>query len=80
MAKEVLLGQNEIQLICGGKSLEPLLHDGDTCFFKPTAMAPKIRAGDIVFCQVQPNSRYYVHLVWRVVEYKDKYTDNVKTC
>ena len=30
----------------------------------------KIQAGDIVFCQVQPKSHYYVHLVWAVNAYR----------
>jgi len=94
MAKELLLAQIPIQLPMGGKSLEPLVMDGDTCFIEPIAWVPTIGAVDIAFCQVQPNSRYYVHLVWRVVEWIDKesgisqamywignnYDDNRKRC
>ena len=76
MCKELCLAKIPIQLPMGGKSLEPLVMDGDTCFIAPIAKVPQLGAGDVVFCQVQPNSRYYVHLIWRVVEWIDKESGN----
>ena len=39
---------------------------GETVHIVPRCpgVTPEIAPGDIVFCHVQPNFRYYVHLVW----------------
>ena len=64
--REVLLDGNPVQTKSGGKSLQPLVFSGDTCFFNPILPGcnSNIGAGDLVFCRVQPNDRYYCHLVW----------------
>ena len=55
-----------VQFKSSGRSLEPLVFSGDTCFFHPIAPGcnSQIKAGDIVFCHVQPGNNYYCHLVW----------------
>ena len=52
----------------GGKSLQPLVWSGDTCFSHPIipGVNHKVRAGDIVVCHGLPKWHYYVHLVWYV--------------
>ena len=78
--QEVLLEGNPIQFKTGGKSLEPLVYSGDVCFIWPIqAGITKIHAGDIVFCKVQPQQNYYVHLVWSVKKYRTE-LGNEKTC
>ena len=66
--KEALAIGNTVQMRSGGKSLEPLVHSGDTCFFEPyrPGINSDIQAGDIVFCHVLPKWHYYCHLVWSV--------------
>ena len=56
-----------VQFISSGRSLEPLVWSGDNIVLYPIIpTVTKIQAGDIVFCAVQPNDRYYVHLVWNI--------------
>ena len=64
--REALYQGNTVQIKSGGKSLEPLVYSGDTCFFDPVIPGHNILAGDIVFCHVVPRMYYFVHLVWRV--------------
>ena len=72
LMKSILKSGRPIQFRSSGKSLEPLVYSGDLCFLWPVrppagpadTSCTSIQPGDIVFCAVQPNSRYYVHLVW----------------
>ena len=79
--REALLEGSPVQFMSSGRSLDPLVFSGDTWVFNPTLPGcnSSIKAGDIVFCHVQPNSRYYCHLLWRVYSHE---TDNgiQKTC
>ena len=52
-------------MVSGGNSLAPLWESKEVGVFAP-AYGKRIRKYDIVFCQVQPNNRWYCHLVWRV--------------
>ena len=75
MMQELLRGIS-IQFNSSGRSLEPLVFSGDTCFLDPIhsgCNSHEIQAGDIVFCHVQPNWRYYTHLVWRVTDYETEH-------
>ena len=66
MMLEALHQGNTVQIKSGGRSLEPLVYAGDTCFFDPIIPGHNIMSGDIVFCRVLPRMYYFVHLVWRV--------------
>ena len=72
--KEALQGGNPVRMISGGTSLQPLVWSGDTCIINPIipGVNSKIQAGDIVFCQVQPCDRYYIHLVWEASPWEDE--------
>ena len=65
MMREKLLQGNYVQMVSGGNSLAPLWESSEVGVFAP-AYGRRIRKHDIVFCQVQPNNRWYCHLVWRV--------------
>ena len=66
MMKELLYNGTPVQFPSGGRSLEPLVYSGDTCFLWPVVPGTtSIEPGDIVFCEVQPNDRFYCHLVWK---------------
>ena len=72
LMKQALIDRRPVQFRSSGRSLEPLVYSGDLCFLSPVrrpagpadTSCTSIQPGDIVFCAVQPNSRYYVHLVW----------------
>ena len=66
MMREALYQGNTVQIKSGGKSLEPLVYSGGTCFFDPVIPGHNILAGDIVFCHMVSKMCYFVHLVWRV--------------
>ena len=67
MLRELLLQGIPVQFKSNGVSLEPLVMSGETVHLVPRSpdVNCNIRPGDIVFCHVQPNWRYYVHLVWQ---------------
>ena len=69
MMKAVLLKKKPVQYRSSGRSFEPLVYSGDICFMWPITEHTIILAGDIIFCLVQPNDRFYTHLVWSVGEY-----------
>jgi len=48
-----------------GWSLFPLVSSNDMTTFEPLTSADEIHEKDIVFCEVQPGSRFYAHLVKR---------------
>ena len=48
--------------------MRPFVQDGDTCFLYP--IRSEILTGDIVFCAVQEGHRHFVHLVWRVYDWR----------
>ena len=65
MMKELLCRGLPVQFRSTGRSLEPLVFSGDVCFLWPILSGKtEILPGDIVFCEVQPNGRFYCHLVW----------------
>ena len=67
MMREVLSKGRKVQMVSGGKSLEPLVLAGEGCVFAPihnTDNGTTIDSGDIVFCHVQPGWRYYCLKVW----------------
>ena len=62
-----------------GNSLDPLVHDGDTCFMWPINSQTEILPGDIVLAHVQPGNRYYCHLVWSKEKFVDAETQSEQT-
>ena len=66
--KEAFLSGTSVQFKGSGSSLSPFVCSGDICFLQPIVpgCSSQVLPGDIVFCAVQPNDRYYVHLVWTV--------------
>ena len=74
MMRTCLKNDIPIQFVSGGKSLEPLVFSGDTCFLWPVTGRTEILPGDIVFCEVQPKGYFYTHLVWRTGTYRDPLT------
>ena len=77
--RRALLSGNPIQYVSTGNSLKPLINSKDTCFVWPIDNTMTIRAGDIVFCHVQPGWRYYTHMVWKIYDYDDNNGD-VRRC
>ena len=69
MMLEQLKAFKTVQYCSGGSSLVPLVYPWDVCFLAPIDATLQPEAGDIVFCIVQPKSRYFVHLIWRTYEY-----------
>jgi len=49
----------------GGDSLAPLIKSGDVWEYHPVFEASEVEVGDIVFCQVKPTWRYFVHTIKR---------------
>ena len=79
IVREALLTRNPVQYVSTGNSLKPLICSNDTCFVWPIDENITIRAGDIVFCHVQPGWRYYTHMVWNIYDYTDNDGVN-RTC
>ena len=75
MVKEVVLSGRTAQFKGTGNSLSPHVKSGDICFIDPIrpGINSEILAGDIVFAAVQPNDRHYIHLVWRIEQWKNEY-------
>ena len=71
LMKEVLQRGEPVQFKSSGGSLAPLVYSGDICFIWPIIPGTtKVQPGDVVFCEVQPKGRYYVHLVWKKSLYR----------
>ena len=66
MIKEVLQEEKSVQFVSGGNSLWPKVHAGDCCLFEPTSSESDLKVDDIVFCQVQPNLRYFAHPITNI--------------
>ena len=62
-----------------GNSLDPLVHDGDTCYMWPVYSQTTVLPGDIVLAHVQPGNRYYCHLVWSKEKFVDAETQSEQT-
>ena len=73
MSRELLTQGKIIKLTSKGKSLEPLMWSGATFELRPMGGGYTVKVGDIVFCEVQPGNRCYIHLVWYIEEHKDDY-------
>ena len=46
-----------------GWSLWPRINSGDQCTFHPVTDPSEVAENDTVFCEVQPNNRFYGHVV-----------------
>ena len=46
-----------------GWSLWPRVRSNDLCTYEPVTDERRVQEQDIVFCEVQPYNRFYVHLV-----------------
>ena len=61
-----------------GWSLYPRVHSNDCCTYDPVSHESEVQVDDIVFCEVQPGSRVYAHLVkmkeWQRAQQKWKFT------
>jgi len=49
----------------GGNSLWPVIHSGDVSQYEPVFEESEVEVGDIVFCQVRPTGRYFMHPIKR---------------
>ena len=72
MTKDCMALNNIVKMTSAGKSIEPLMRSGDTFEVRPMGGGYTVKAGDIVFCQVQPGNRHFIHLVCSVEEEMDK--------
>ena len=75
MSKELLTQGKIVKLTSKGKSLEPLMYSGATFELRPMGGGYTVKPGDIVFCEVQPGNRHYIHLVWYIEEHLDRKYD-----
>ena len=65
MIKEQLLAGKSARYRSSGWSLWPRVHNNDACTYRPVTSDDQVHVDDIVFCEVQPNNRFYAHLVKR---------------
>ena len=72
LVKEALLRGKPVTFRSSGHSLHPLVCSGDSCTYAPVTEPKKLRLHDIVFCQVQPDDRYYAHIIKQIVERKGR--------
>ena len=75
LIREVLMRGQSVQLRSSGNSLVPIIYPNDITFIRPILPGcnSQIKAGDVIFCLVQPNDRWYIHLVWRIGKWRDEY-------
>ena len=52
-----------------GNSLKPLVWSGDVTMWEPVTDHSQLVVGDIVFCAVQPNDRYFGHAIHKIEKY-----------
>ena len=53
---------------------QPRVYSGNRCTYTPVREVASVNVDDIVFCEVQPNDRFYAHLV------SHKYWDDQSSC
>ena len=70
LLKEKLLAGETVCYRSSGWSLWPRVSCGDMTTYRPVYSADDVKIDDIVFCEVQPGSRFYAHVV------KEKRWDN----
>ena len=78
LLKEKLLAGDTVCYRSSGWSLWPRVSSGDMTTYRPVRSVEQVNIDDIVFCEVQPGSRFYAHLVkekwWDAWEEKYKFT------
>ena len=52
-----------MQYKSGGNSLYPRVRSNEVCIFDPVVDPDKLKVNDIVFCEVQPDNRFFAHLI-----------------
>ena len=72
LMKEKLKRGESVQYQSTGWSMYPLIYSEDTCVFEPLCGDPQldqlpVEEGDCVFCEVQPNNRFYAHAVIDII-------------
>jgi hypothetical protein len=69
MIRDMLKEGRSVCYRSSGWSLWPRVHSNDQTTYDPVTSADQVQVGDIVFCTVQPNDRFFAHLVkeknWR---------------
>ena len=63
LIKEKLLAGETVCYRSSGWSLWPRMSCGDMATYLPVRSADEVNIDDIVFCEVQPGSRFYAHVV-----------------
>ena len=63
LIKEKLLAGESVCYRSSGWSLWPRMNCGDMATYLPVSSADEVNIDDIVFCEVQPGSRFYAHVV-----------------
>ena len=70
LVKAHLLEGDTVSFRSSGNSLYPRVISGDSCTYEPIANHDLIQLGDIEFCEVQPDDRFYAHIVKRIGEFE----------
>ena len=61
--KEQLREGHPVQFRCWGLSMYPRVLEGDCCIFEPVVVLSKLRIGDLVFCQTQPDDNFFARTI-----------------
>ena len=65
LIKEKLLEGKSVCFRSSGNSLAPRVCSNDQATYEPVTNEKEVQVDDIVFCEVQPNDRFYAHIVKR---------------
>ena len=57
-----------VQYIASDRSLYPKVQPGDCCLLEPCTSDSDLYENDIVFCEIEPNKRFFVGQI-KIVEY-----------
>ena len=71
MVRDMLKSGRSVQFRSSGDSLYPMVRSGDVTMWEPVTDHSILVVGDVVFCAVQPNDRFYGHMIHEVCYWWD---------
>ena len=66
LCRDMLLTGRSVQFRSSGNSLYPLVRSGDVTMWEPVRDHSQLEVGEVVFCVVQPNDRFYGHMIHEI--------------
>ena len=71
LVRDMLLSGRSVQFRSSGNSLYPMVRSGDVTMWEPVRDHSLLEVGEVVFCAVQPNSRFYGHMIHKIGKWNE---------